>query len=177
MIYMLLADGFEEIEALEPLDILRRAKIEVKTAGLKGREVEGAHGIKVIADIGIDEVDTSDMELLFLPGGMGYKNLDASEKVHSLIDYAAENNIYIASICAAPSIVGKKGLLNGRRATCFPGFEEFLLGSIVSSDKVVTDGKFITAKGAGAAADLGFQIVKILKGIDKAEELRGAMQY
>ncbi len=177
MIYMLLADGFEEIEALEPLDILRRAEIEVKTAGLKNKEVVGAHGIKVIADIEIDEVDVNDMDLLFLPGGMGYKNLDSSEKVHYLIDYAASNNIYIASICAAPSIIGKKNLLNGKKATCFPGFEEFLLGSTVKTDKVVVDGKFITAKGAGAAADLGFKIVEILKDEDVAKTLRGAMQY
>ena len=177
MIYMLLANGFQEIEALEPLDILRRADIDVKTCALLDKTVEGAHGIKVIADIGIDEVDTSDMELLFLPGGMGYKNLDASEKVHALIDYAAKNNIYIASICAAPSIVGKKNLLNGKKATCFPGFEEFLYGAEVLADKVVTDGKFITGKGAGAASDLGFKIVEILKGEEIAKTLRGAMQY
>jgi len=177
MIYMLLADGFEEIEALEPLDILRRAEIEVKTAGLKNKEVVGAHRIKVIADIEIDEVDVNNMDLLFLPGGMGYKNLDSSEKVHYLIDYAASKDIYIASICAAPSIIGKKNLLNGKKATCFPGFEEFLLGSTVKTDKVVVDGKFITAKGAGAAADLGFKIVDILKGEETAKTLRGAMQY
>ncbi|MDO4618102.1 MAG: DJ-1/PfpI family protein [Clostridia bacterium] len=176
MIYMLLADGFEEIEALEPLDILRRAEIEVKTAGLS-EIVEGAHGIKVIPDISIDAVNTNDMELLFLPGGSGHTNLDNSKDVHSLIDTALSNDKYIASICAAPSILGKRGILNGKKATCFPGFEKFLEGALVTGEKIVVDGKLITAKGAGAAADLGFKIVEILKDKKTADKLKEVMQY
>ena len=97
--------------------------------------------------------------------------------MHDLIDYAAENNIYIASICAAPSIIGKKNLLNGKKATCFPGFEEFLLGAEVLPQKVVTDGKFITGKGAGAAAEFGFMILEELRNKEIADNLRDGMQY
>lgn len=177
MIYMLLADGFEDIEALAPLDILRRCDIEVKTAGLEKHEALSAHGVKVETDILIDEVNKEDMELLFLPGGAGHINLDASETVHELIDYAAKKGIYIASICAAPSIIGKKGLLSGKKYTCFPGFEKYIKGGKYKSAKVVCDGKFLTARGAGAACDLGFCIAEIFVGKKAAKDLKKTMQF
>lgn len=177
MIYVMLADGFEEIEAIEPVDIIRRAGLDVKTVGVTGRTVTGAHGIKVSADIDISEVDEEKMTLLMLPGGPGHELLDASNAVQGLINAAHSRGRYIAAICAAPSIIGKKGLLDGRRATCFPGYEKFLYGAEIFSDKVCTDGSFITARGAGAAADFGFEIVRILSGNEAAEKLREAMQY
>lgn len=177
MIYVLLAEGFEDIEALEPLDILRRAEIDVKTVGISGKSVTSAHGVTVLADMEISEVDTSVMDMLMLPGGVGHQRLDSSENVHELISYAVENDIYIAAICASPSIIGKRGLLSGKKYTCFPGFEGLVEGGIYSSDKVVLDGKFLTGKGAGAAGDFGFKIVEIFKGKELADKLKAQMQY
>ena len=178
MVYVLLADGFEEVETITPIDILRRANVEVKTVSIKDTLVRGAHNITVKADINIADLkNTDDMELLLLPGGAGHELLDASNEVHKLINYAYTNNIYIAAICAAPSILGKKMILEGKKAVCFPGFEKYLYGAHIQSDKVVVDGKIITAKGAGAAAEFGFEICKILKGKEVADSLMATMQY
>lgn len=177
MVYMLLVDGFEEIEALEPLDILRRAGVEVQTVGVCGKRVTGAHQITVEADIAMDAVQPDAMELLILPGGPGHQALGEDQAVQALIDTAYQKGCYIAAICAAPSILGRKGLLRGKAATCFPGYEEFLDGADVRPDAVVFDAPFITGKGAGAAAAFGFQLVELLKGRKTAETLRGAMQY
>ncbi len=177
MIYVILADGFEEVEAIEPIDIMRRAGLEVKTAALKNKTVTGAHNIPVTADIMISEIEPEKMDLLMLPGGAGHELLDASNEVHGLLNYALTNGIYIAAICAAPSILGKKMMLEGKRATCFPGYEKYLYGADVVSDKAVVDGKFITARGAGAASDFGFAIVELLKDKQTTESLRKTMQY
>lgn len=177
MIYVLLADGFEETEAIEPIDIMRRAGLNVATVSIKDPYVKGAHNIIVKADILIDDVNVTDMELLMLPGGMGHTLLDEDEKTDALIRTAVNNDLYIAAICASPSLLGKRNLLTGKRAVCFPGFEKFMLGAELCSDKVVTDGKIITAKGAGAASEFGFEIVKELKGVSVAEEVKEMMQY
>lgn len=177
MVYVILADGFEEIEAIEPIDIMRRAGIEVKTASIKDKVVTGAHNIPVTADIMINEIEPEKMDLLMLPGGAGHELLDASNEVHGLLNYAVTNGIYISAICAAPSIIGKKMMLNGKRATCFPGFEKYLYGAEICRDKAVVDGKFITARGAGAASDFGFAMVEILKDKQTADDLRKTMQY
>ena len=174
MIYAFLADGFEEIEALCPIDIMRRAGLTVTTVGIGGSEIVGAHGITVCADISDSELCFGDIELIFLPGGMpGTKNLDASQAVHKAIDLAIEQNAYIAAICAAPMILGKRGILNGKNAVCYPGFEAYLDGAAVSADKkLVTDGKIITAKGMGVATELGLELVRILCGTEKSDALR-----
>ena len=179
MVYVLLADGFEEVEAIEPVDIMRRCGIEVLTASVMvTKTVMGAHGIPVTADISVKEINPDDMELLMLPGGgKGHELLDASNDVHALINHAVANGIYITAICASPSILGKKQLLSGKKATCFPGFEKYLYGAEYVTDKVVTDGKIITARGAGAAADFGFEIASVLKNKAIADEIRAQMQY
>ena len=179
MIYVLLADGFEEIEAIEPIDILRRCGIDVLTASVMGRkEVEGAHSINVVADMHAEDINPENMDLLFLPGGgKGHELLDASNTAHALINYAVANGKYIAAICAAPSILGRKQLLDGKKATCYPGFEKYLYGAECVSDKVVVDGKIITGKGAGAAAEFGFVIAELLKDISTADEIKAQMQY
>lgn len=177
MVYVMLADGFEETEAIEPIDILKRGGVDVVTVGVKDKTVTGSHGITIITDIGIEEVDPENMELLMLPGGMGHEILDASNEVHGLINYAVANGLYIAAICAAPSILGKKMLLEGKKATCFPGYEKYLYGADVVSDKAVVDGKFITAKGAGAAADFGFEMLTVLKNRETADKVKEIMQY
>lgn len=178
MVYVLLADGFEEVEAIEPIDIMRRAGLEVQTAALSDAIVTGTHGISVKADIVIDEVDAASMEAVVLPGGgPGHERLDASDSVHALINRAVADGKYVCAICASPSILGRKQLLMGKKATCFPGFEKYLYGAECVSDKAVTDGKIITAKGAGAAAEFGFAIVAALKDKKTADEVRAAMQY
>ena len=177
MVYVLLADGFEEVEAIEPIDILRRGGVEVKTVGVTGKTVTGSHGITVTADIEINEVDGDDMELLMLPGGPGHELLDASNAVHALISYAVANGIYVSAICAAPSIIGKKMLLEGKKATCFPGYEKYLYGAEVVPDKAAQDGKVITGKGAGAASDFGFLMLAALKDKATADKINETMKY
>ncbi len=178
MVYVFLADGFEEIEAIAPIDIMRRAGICVKTVGVTGKTVTGAHEIEISSDISLNEVSLDKASLLFLPGGMpGTTNLLENEKVKELIISANEKGIYISAICAAPMILGKLGLLKGKNATCFPGFEEYLEGANAKNDKVVFDGNIITSRGAGTAHLLGFKFVEILKEKQMADELSSAMQY
>ena len=178
MFYIFLADGFEETEALAPVDILRRAGIAVTTVGVGGELIRGSHNIFVKADMTIGDFSLSgDAQGVILPGGMpGVRNLDADEKVCSAVTEAAGRGLYVCAICAAPSVVGRLGLLRGRRATCFPGFEDALDGAQVCADKVVADGRFITAKGAGCALDFGFAIVAAVKGEAEAERVAAAMQ-
>lgn len=177
MIYLFLAPGFEEIEALAPLDILRRAELEVATVGVSGRLVAGAHHIAVEADLAPMEVDLSQMEGVILPGGMpGTLNLEKSPVVQAALDAAAEGNRLMAAICAAPSILGHKGLLQGKRAVCFPGFEDQLTGATLAGEPVCRDGNIITAKGAGAAIEFGLAIAAYYKGDRAASSLGAAMQ-
>ncbi len=177
MVYLFLANGFETIEALAVVDILRRAKIDVKTVGVTGKIVASSHNIDVTADIEIDEFDVKDADAVVLPGGMpGTLNLEADKTVQGAIDYCIENKKYICAICAAPSILGHKGLLKGKEAICFPGFENDLTGAILSDKYVVTDGLIITARGAGVAVDFGLEIVKALKGEETAENVRKTIQ-
>ncbi|MBE6598810.1 MAG: DJ-1/PfpI family protein [Ruminococcaceae bacterium] len=183
MIYEFLAEGFEEVEALTPLDLLRRSGAHVVTVCVSpdGDEiaVTGAHGITVKADISAKEaaglLSRGDLEMIILPGGMpGTKNLDASELVHDFITKAAEEGAYISAICAAPMILGKRGLLDGKRATCFPGFEEYLAKSAVGG-RVAVDGQFITSCGMGAALEFGLALVSALKGEETASALGKAV--
>lgn len=171
MIYLLLAAGFEECEALMPLDLLRRAGHTVKTVAITAGPVTGSHGITVAADIPATEANEP-IELLILPGGMpGTKNLDASPHVDRLIARAQADGGHIAAICAAPMILGKRGLLRGKEAVCYPGFEEHLLGARLSDRRVVTDGNVTTAIGMGAAAEFGLALVSLLSSREAANEL------
>lgn len=164
MLYMMLADGFEETEAVAALDIIRRAEIDIKTVGIGGRSILGAHKITVLADLEISETDFSDISGIILPGGMpGTLNLEKNEKVRELILECDKENKLIAAICAAPSILGNMGLLNGKRVTCFPGFEDTLTGAKVSDDLVCRDKNVITGKGAGAALCFGAEIADYFK--------------
>ena len=178
MIYVFLANGFEEVEALAPVDMLRRAKQEVTTVGVTGKIVTGSHHIPVTADITAEELQIGgDMDMIVLPGGMpGTRNLEASADVQRALDYMTENDRYIAAICAAPSILGHRGQLNGKRATCFPGFEKDCAGAVILDEPAVADGRLITGKGAGAAIDFALTIVEQLKGRSVSDALRAAMQ-
>ena len=164
MIYMFLAEGFEEIEALCPLDLMRRAGLSVATVGVGGEYITGAHSITVKADMSESDFVAnhceSDAEMIFLPGGMpGTLNLEASQTVCDAVRSAVEDRKYVAAICAAPSILGKMGLLLGKEAICYPGFERFLEGATISDERVVLDSNILTAAGMGAALDMGLKIV------------------
>ena len=175
MIYMFLANGFEEIEALLPLDLMRRAGLEVRTVGVGGIDITGSHGITVKADMLDTALSDSAPECVILPGGMpGTKNLDASAVVHKALDDALASEALICAICAAPMVLGKRGILCGKNATCFPGFEEYLEGANVGG-RVVRDGRVITAIGMGAALEFGIEIVAALLGRDAADKLFAAV--
>ena len=179
MVYVFLADGFEEIEALAPVDFLRRAGVVVKTASLKGKSAVGAHNIEVVTDINIDDVTLNkDVEAVILPGGMpGSENLYNDKRVHEAIDYAIENNKLVCAICAAPFILGRKGILNGKKATCFPGFEDELVGAQVLNQGVVKDGNIITAQGAGVAWEFGEKIASELVGSEISQKILLGLQW
>ena len=179
MIYLLLADGFEEVEALTPLDLLRRAGKEVYTVSItSSRTVCGAHGVTVLADLTADEPAVPCDELLILPGGMpGTLNLDGSAVTERLIAQVLECGGRIGAICAAPLILGKRGLLSGRRAVCYPGFEDELKGATVLETSVVTDGPFTTATGAGVAVLFGAELVSLLCGKETAVQLLSSFRY
>lgn len=164
MIIVLLADGFEELEALSPVDILRRAGLDVKTVGIKGKNVVGTHGITVCADMCADEVDPDKVELAVFPGGMpGALNLDASDFTDRVIESVTRRGARLAAICAAPLILGRRGLLQARRATCFPGFEGELKGADATGEAVVTDGKITTARDFRAAVDFADELCRLMK--------------
>lgn len=176
MIYLFLANGFEEIEALCPLDLLRRAGLAVTTVGVGGGDmIVGAHGIAVQTDMPDTMYRDAKPEMVILPGGMpGSKNLDESRAVDSALRAAASSGGYLAAICAAPMVLGKRGYLKGKTAVCFPGFEEYLTGATLPTDgaRVVTDGKVITAAGMGVAVEFGLALVAALRGQAVADELR-----
>lgn len=171
--FLFLADGFEEIEAITPIDILRRAGIDVETISISTKkEVIGAHEITLLADSLFTDTDFSVCDLLILPGGMpGTKNLDAHQGLKSLLSKHYEQGKLIAAICAAPSILGGMGILNGKEAICYPGFEQTLTGANLSKNCVVKSGKIITAKGAGVALEFSLMIVEELKGLNLADEI------
>ncbi len=176
MIYVFLAEGFEEIEALATVDILRRAELDVTVVGVGGVNVTGSHGIKVVADIDCSKVTTDDMEMVVLPGGIpGTLNLEKDPIVKASITYANENDKYIAAICAAPSILGHMGIINGKKVTCYPGFDTQLGGAQYTAENVEVDGKFITGKGAGVANDFALKIVELYDSPQKAKKLFDAM--
>ncbi len=170
MIYEFLADGFEEVEALTPLDMLRRAGADVKTVSItENRTVMGAHKIPVVADLTVKELTKETPEMVILPGGMpGAKNLRSSKEVCRLVSETLEAGGFAAAICAAPFILGELGLLRGKRATCYPGFEKDLKGATLAEEKVVRDGKVITAAGMGVALPFGAELVAALFGKEKA---------
>ena len=177
MIYLFLANGFEEIEALATVDILRRAGCELVTVGVGGRKITGAHMIEVTADIDEKEAETDGLDMVVLPGGMpGTLNLEKSPIAGAVIRYCAENDKYIAAICAAPSILGHMNLLKEHTATCFPGYEQELHAKRVSKDPVCVSGKVITARGAGVSVEFALKIVEVLFGSEKSMMLRKSMQ-
>lgn len=178
-ICLFLATGFEEVEALLPLDIMRRGGLKVKTVSVTGeRIVVGAHSIPVVADCCFEELDKNDIEMIVLPGGMpGAVNLDAHEGLSELIMQHYERQAPMAAICAAPLVYGSRGLLKGKKATCYPGFESYLEGAEYTGNMIEVSEPFILGKGPGAAAEFGFAILKKFAGEDKAQEVRNGMLF
>lgn len=177
MVFLFLAEGFEIIEALAPVDMLRRAKLDIKTVGVTGKTVTSSCGVAVNADITADEFVYENVDAIILPGGMpGTLNLENNQVVQSAIDKAVSDNALICAICAAPSILGHKGLLKGKNAIAFPGFEKDLDGAEISSEHVTVDGNFITAKGAGVAAEFGLKIVEMLTDKATADNIKETIQ-
>lgn len=163
MIIVLLAEGFEEIEALTPVDMMRRAGLEVKTVGIDGKTVKGSHGISVIADATPDEIDLKKVEMAVFPGGMpGSLNLDASEYTDKVISAVTENGGRLSAICAAPLIFGRRGILQGKKATCFPGFENELLGAEILEAPFVTDGNITTGRGMEYSLPFAKELCRLL---------------
>ncbi len=176
MVYLFLANGFEEIEALTPLDVLRRAGVKVTTVGVGGDSILGAHGIRVQADIPDTMYRDAAPDMIILPGGMpGSANLDQSRVVDATLRSASRNGAYLCAICAAPMVLGKRGYLQGKRAVCYPGFEQHLEGATVTDARVECDGRIITAKGMGAALEFGLCLVEALCGKETAEQIAASV--
>lgn len=177
MYYLFLANGFEITEAMAPLDIMRRAGLDVKTVGVSGETVQSSHGITVVPDIALTDISYDNIEGAILPGGMpGTLNLEANKDVINCVMHCFENGKLVASICAAPSIFGHLGILEGRRATCFPGFEKDLRGANPTGAHTETDGNVITAKGAGCALEFGSAIVSYALDKATADKILSDMQ-
>lgn len=179
MVYILLAPGFEEAEALVPADLLRRAEIETALVSVTGEPVPGSHGITVTADTNLDGVDLSKADMVVLPGGgPGHKNLGKEPRVERLVKGAAEKGLWVAAICAAPTLLGKWGLLIGKEAVCYPGMEEGLTGAQARMDRgFVVDGRIITGRAAGSVFDFGLALVEALAGKEEADKVRHGIHY
>ncbi len=172
MIAVLLADGFEEIEALTPVDVLRRAGLDVKTVAVGSKIAVGSHGIPVVCDVSADEVNLDTVSAVIFPGGMpGALNLDASDFSGKIIEAVKEKGGIIAAICAAPLVLGRRGLLEGRRATCYPGFEGELRGAVPTGNAVEVDGNVVTARGMGVALEFALTLTSLIKGQDEATRI------
>ena len=172
MVIVLLADGFEEIEALTPVDMLRRGGIEVKTVGINGKIAVGSHGISVVADAVPEDINLDDVSMVVFPGGMpGSLNLDASPYTNKVIESVLSRGGHLAAICAAPLVFGRRGLLSGKRATCYPGFESELVGASATGEDVVTDGNITTARGMGVAIEFAEELLSLCVGKERASEI------
>lgn len=174
MVYVLLGTGFEETEAIAPVDLLRRGGIRVMTVGVNGKVIRGSHGVPVEADIGLGEVDPTDMEMIVLPGGMGgVASVRACPQAMALLRFAWENEKYVAAICAGPTVLADLHITDGRNATCYPGLEKNMGNArMVPGADCVRDGNLITGTSAGCAIAFGLELVSVLKGADVASAVR-----
>ena len=179
MVYVHLAEGFEEIEALTIVDLLRRAGIDAETVSVTGQlVVAGAHGVKAVADILFEDAVYGDCEMIVLPGGMpGSTNLDAHEGLREKIYSFNNQGKWLAAICAAPMVFGHAGILKGRKATCYPGMEANLEGAECVEDSVVVDKKVITSRGPATAMPFALRLIEELKGKEAADEIARGLLY
>ena len=172
MVYMLLGTGFEETEAIAPLDLLRRAGVEILTVGINGKTVYGSHGIGIEADIMLAEMDLTNMEMIILPGGLGgVASIRASKEAMDAVEFAWKNNKFTAAICAGPTVLADLGITNGKNATCYPGCEDGMGSANMIPEAAVRDGKLITGTSAGCAIPFGLALIEALKGAECAERI------
>lgn len=181
MVYVLLADGFEDIETIATVDVLRRAGAEVAVVGVGGDAAESSHGVRVCADISLADVNKDDLEMLVLPGGTkGVENIRASKEAVELIVYCCENEKLIGAICAAPVILAELGFLSGKRAVCYPSCEQTLIdkgAKVPKDERVIHDRNIVTAQAAGSSIEFGLKLTAMLKGWESAERVRRAMCF
>ncbi len=177
MVYIVLGEGFEEMEAVVPCDLLRRANIPVQLAGIGGTQVTGSHGVRVGADILVEQIDRDAMDMIVLPGGLrGVQSILDSQVTLGTVQWAASNGRFVAAICAAPTVLAKLGITDGKKATCYPGMEEQMGGAKVAPrGKAVVDGKIVTSTAAGTAYDFGLALITALKDVKTAEKVAKAI--
>ena len=172
MVYMFLGTGFEETEAIAPLDLLRRAGVEVKTVGLNGPVITGSHGIGVAADMQIEDLDISDAEMIILPGGLGgVASIRACDKAMDAVRAVSEQGNFVAAICAGPTVLADLGITEGKQATCYPGCESGMGNARMVDAAAVRDGKLITGTSAGCAIPFGLALVEALRGTEEADRI------
>lgn len=179
-VYAMIADGTEEVECLAVVDILRRAGVTVEIVSVNGKTITSSHGVVITADAVIGDVDLNDCDLLFVPGGMpGTPTLAADKRLIGAIDKLLKNNKRVAAVCAAPALVlGDHKFLNGKKAVCFPGYEEHLFGAEVQEGaRVVTDGNITTARGLGTSIELGLELVRLLVGEKQSDDIKKKIQF
>lgn len=178
-VYAFIADGMEETECLAAIDVLFRGGIEVTLVSVMGRqEIVSTHGIHIRADVLFEDINCKEADVLLLPGGMpGTRHLGEHQGLCEALKEAAADGRRVAAICAAPSVLGRLGLLEGKRATCYPGFEKELIGAEYTREGVVTDGDVTTSRGLGYALDFGLELLKCLTDEKTAEEVKAAIQY
>lgn len=171
MVYMLLGTGFEETEAIAPLDLLRRAGVEIMTVGVNGKVITGSHKIPVTADIELGEMDLTALEMIILPGGMGgVTSVRASKDAMNALKFAWDNGCYVAAICAGPTVLADLGITDGKNATCFPGCEDGMgSANMIPGAAAVRDGRLITGTSAGCAIPFGLKLIEVLKGTETAD--------
>ena len=174
MVYMLLGTGFEETEAIAPLDLLRRAGVEIMTVGINGKIIYGSHNIGIETDIELAEMDLTKLDMVIIPGGLGgVASIRASESAMNALKFAWDNGKFVAAICAGPTVLADLGITSCKKATCYPGCEEGMGDAIMIPDAAaVTDGRLITGTSAGCAVALGLELIKALKGEAEAERIR-----
>ena len=173
MVYILLGTGFEETEAIAPLDLLRRAGIETMSVGLDGKTVYGGHNIGIQADITIEQLDLTAMDMIVLPGGLGgVASIRGCQAALDAVRFAYENGIYVAAICAGPTILADLGITDGKNVVCYPGCEEAMGSAKIARSAAITDGKVVTGTSAGCAVAFGLELIRALKGDAAAETIK-----
>jgi 4-methyl-5(b-hydroxyethyl)-thiazole monophosphate biosynthesis len=178
MVWIILGNGFEPIEAVAPRDILSRGGVKVGYAGIGGTRVEGGQGITVEADCTVEQIDFDELDMIVLPGGMGgVRSILGSEKTLSLVRRAWEAGRFVAAICAGPTVLASLGITDGRRATCYPGMEDQMGGAVMADAPAVRDGKLITGRAAGAANDFGLALLSALRGEAAADKVARGIVY
>ena len=173
MVYMFLGTGFEETEAIAPLDLLRRAEIPVMTVGLNGKIIYGSHGIGVESDISIGEMDLTDLDMIVLPGGLGgVASIRSCPEALDAVRFAWNNGKFVAAICAGPTVLADLGITNGKHATCYPGCENGMADAIMAENApCIRDGRLITGTSAGCAIPFGLMLIEALKGTETSQRI------